>query len=87
MYEQKSWVHSSLKLGWFLALESATLGICVSSVDYNPSGDRIVALEMAACLSQMMQHDSDDSSVPANLDPFGIKPLGFNGYPVYLCCI
>ena len=27
-----------------------------------------------------MQHDSDKSSVPANLDPFGIKPLGFNGY-------
>ena len=34
-----------------------------------------------------MRHDSDDSSLPANLDPFGIKPPGFDGYPVYLCCI
>ena len=37
---------------------------------YNLSVDRIVVPEKAACLS-----DSDDSSVPANLDPFGI------GYP------
>ena len=37
---------------------------------------------------EVMQHGSDDSSVPAyHVDQFGIKPLGFNGYPVYLCCI
>ena len=29
-----------------------------------------------------IRHDSDDSSVPANLDPFEIKPPGFN---VILC--
>ena len=37
--------------------------------------------------AQVMRHDSDESSVPANLVPFGSKPSGFNGHPVCLFCI
>ena len=38
--------------------------------------------------AQVMRHDSDESSVPANLDPFGIKPSGFNGVSLlYLMCL